>query len=79
MTPEARDGQLRFLDELNRVHLGRHPGNTELEARITNFEIAAQMQTAVPEALNLAERARVRSGGCTAWTIRPPASTAPAA
>jgi hypothetical protein len=54
VTHEARDYQLRFLDELNRAHLSRHPGNSELEARITNFEIAAQMQTAVPEALNLA-------------------------
>jgi hypothetical protein len=50
---EARDSQLRFLDELNRAHLVRHPGNPELEARITNFEIAAQMQTAVPEAVSL--------------------------
>ncbi|MGC8638755.1 MAG: DUF1501 domain-containing protein, partial [Isosphaeraceae bacterium] len=54
VTPEARGDQLRFLDELNRAHLSRHPGNSELEARITNFEIAAQMQTAVPEAINLA-------------------------
>jgi hypothetical protein len=54
VSPEARDGQLRFLDELNRVHLSRHPGDTELEARIANYEIAAQMQTAVPEALDLA-------------------------
>jgi hypothetical protein len=53
VTPEARECQLRFLDELNRAHLSRHPGDSELEARITNFEIAAQMQTAVPEALNL--------------------------
>ena len=58
VTPEARDGQLRFLDELNRVHLGRHPGDTELEARIANFEIAAQMQTAVPEAARPRQRAR---------------------
>ena len=40
-------------NELNRAHLKRHPGNTELEARIANFEIAAAMQTAVPEALDL--------------------------
>ena len=53
VTTAARAGQLRFLDELNRAHLGRHPGNLELEARITNYEIAAQMQTAVPEAVNL--------------------------
>jgi len=38
---------------LNRAHLSRHPGDTELEARIANFETAAAMQTAVPEALDL--------------------------
>jgi hypothetical protein len=54
VTTQARDFQLRFLDELNRAHLDRHPGNSELEARITNFEIAARMQTTVPEAVNLA-------------------------
>jgi hypothetical protein len=53
ITAEAREYQLRFLDELNRAHRLRHPGDTELEARIANFEIAAAMQTAVPEALDL--------------------------
>jgi hypothetical protein len=53
VTAEARDYQLRFVNELNRAHLSRHPGNTELEARIANFETAAAMQTAVPEALDL--------------------------
>ena len=78
VTPEARDGQLRFLDELNRGHLGRHPGNAELEARIANFEIAARMQTAVPEVLDLASEPE-SAGGCTASTTPPAASTAPAA
>src|SRR5262249_37308990 len=53
--PEARGGQLQFLDELNRAHLKRHPADGELEARIANFEIAAAMQTAVPEALDLSQ------------------------
>jgi len=53
ITAEAREYQLRFLDELNRSYGKRHPGDTELEARIANFEIAAAMQTAVPEALDL--------------------------
>ncbi|HEX3447381.1 MAG TPA: DUF1501 domain-containing protein [Isosphaeraceae bacterium] len=53
ITAEARDYQLRFLEELNHAHSKRHPGDTELEARIANFEIAAAMQTAVPEALDL--------------------------
>jgi hypothetical protein len=53
VTPEARAGRLGFLDELNRIHLKRHPGEGELEARVANFEVAAAMQTAVPEALDL--------------------------
>ena len=53
MTASARDSQLCLLDDLNRAHLGRHRGNSELEARITNFEIAARMQTTVPEAVDL--------------------------
>jgi hypothetical protein len=53
VTPAARDGQLRLLDDLNRSHLSHYPGHSELEARIANFEIAARMQTAVPEAIDL--------------------------
>ena len=55
VTPSARKSQLRFLDELNRLHGKRHPGNSELEARIANFEIAASMQTG-------------RSGGARSFT-----------
>lgn len=53
VSPGARSGQLRFLDELNRAHAALHSGNTELEARIANFETAARMQSAVPEAVDL--------------------------
>ena len=52
--PGARAGQLRLLDDWNRAHLRRHPGLSELEARIANFETAARMQLAVPEAVDLA-------------------------
>jgi hypothetical protein len=52
-TALARDNQLRFLDALNRAHGKQHPGDTDLEARIANYEIAAAMQTTVPEALDL--------------------------
>jgi Protein of unknown function (DUF1501) len=51
--PEARAGQLQLLNEWNRAHLRRQSGNSELEARIANFETAARMQTAVPECLDL--------------------------
>ncbi|MGH7137546.1 MAG: DUF1501 domain-containing protein [Pirellulales bacterium] len=54
ITPAARTGQLQFLAELNRSHLQHHADSSELAARIANFETAARMQTAVPEALDLA-------------------------
>ena len=43
------------MDELNREQLRRYPDNAELEARITSFETAARMQTAVPEVLDLSQ------------------------
>ncbi|MGN6133134.1 MAG: DUF1501 domain-containing protein, partial [Aureliella sp.] len=49
----ARQEQLGFLDRLNRHHLGRHPENDDLAARIQNFEMAAQMQTSVPDLLDI--------------------------
>lgn len=53
--PGGRRQQLALLDELNRVHFRRHPGNSELEARIRQYELAARMQTSVPEALDLTD------------------------
>jgi uncharacterized protein (DUF1501 family) len=38
---------------LNADHLGRHTPNAELEARLSNYELAARMQTAVPAVLDL--------------------------
>ena len=53
ISPRARRNQLNFLGELNRRHFEKHPENNELSARIANFETAARMQLAVPEALDL--------------------------
>ncbi len=44
---------LSFLKDLNEAHLQRHPGEADLEARILGYELAAQMQTAATEALDL--------------------------
>src|SRR5437764_6611736 len=41
----ARD----FLGLLNDEHLRRHPGDTELSARIAVYELAARMQSSAPE------------------------------
>jgi Protein of unknown function (DUF1501) len=48
----AQNQQLDFLRELNTAHLQRHPHNTELAARISNYELAARMQTSVPAVLD---------------------------
>jgi hypothetical protein len=55
VTAEARRRQLAYLEQLNRGHCAAYPGNTELDARIANFEIAARMQTSVPEVLDLSD------------------------
>lgn len=58
-TPELRgDVQheyLSYLQELNRRHLDERPGETDLAARIANYELAARMQTAAREALDIGQ------------------------
>jgi hypothetical protein len=49
----ARRNQLKLLEELNQRHRARHPENSELVARIANFETAARMQLSVPDAIDL--------------------------
>ena len=51
----ARTNQLDLLGGLNAAHLRQHAKNAELEARTRHFELAAQMQTAVPEVLDLSK------------------------
>jgi hypothetical protein len=55
LPPAARTAQLQLLEELHREQLRRYPENAELEARIASFEMAARMQAAVPEALDLSQ------------------------
>jgi hypothetical protein len=44
---------LELLADLNRQHLARHPGEADLEARIASYELAARMQSAAKEALDI--------------------------
>jgi hypothetical protein len=44
---------LALLAGLNRRHLREHPGEADLEARIASYELAAAMQTAAREALDI--------------------------
>jgi len=42
-----------FLAKLNRHHLERYPGDSELAARISSYELAARMQLSVPAVSDL--------------------------
>ncbi len=44
---------LAFLRSLNERHQAEHPGEADLEARIQTYELAAAMQTAATEALDV--------------------------
>jgi hypothetical protein len=48
--PQRR--QLDYLAQLNREHLESHPGESDLAARLSTYELAARMQTSAKEALD---------------------------
>jgi uncharacterized protein (DUF1501 family) len=50
----AQQRLLGYLGELNREHLERHPREQDLAARIQSYELAARMQVAAKEALDIA-------------------------
>jgi Protein of unknown function (DUF1501) len=47
-----QEALLQYLDQLNREHLQAHPAESDLEARIASYALAAQMQTAAKEVLD---------------------------
>src|SRR5207247_1329576 len=55
LPPGAQRASLDYLAKLNGAHLQDHPGESELEARIQNFELAARMQLAAGEILDLSK------------------------
>ena len=52
---DAQKRYLDFVDRLNRGHLDARPGESELEARIQSFELAARMQISAKEALDISQ------------------------
>ncbi|MDB4695218.1 DUF1501 domain-containing protein, partial [bacterium] len=50
---------LNFLQALNRRHADRFPGTDDLEARIASYELAARMQTAAHEALDISKETKL--------------------
>ena len=51
----ARRDNLELLAKLNRRHLARHPGESELESRIFNYELAARMQLSASDVLDVSK------------------------
>jgi hypothetical protein len=54
-SPAAQQRYLEYLASLNQRHLATHPGENDLAARIASYELAAKMQTAAREALDLSQ------------------------
>ena len=73
ITPNGETAAHRLMADLNRQHAATREGDQRLDARIRSYELAARMQLAAPEALNLkAEPAHVLKlygldGGPQAW------------
>ncbi|MBM3764142.1 MAG: DUF1501 domain-containing protein [Acidobacteria bacterium] len=53
--PGAQRATLDFLGAMNRRHQDLHPGESELNARIENYELAARMQLAAADVLDLSK------------------------
>lgn len=50
----ANRAAVDLLATLNGEHLAKHPGNTDLAARISSYELAGRMQTSIPGLMDLA-------------------------
>src|SRR5207248_2227295 len=54
VSPGQRAASLELLDAMNREFRDANPGDSTLAARIRSYELAAKMQTAIPEVTDLA-------------------------
>ncbi len=52
---KVQEAYLEYLKHLNEEHRLRHPENSDLAARISNYELAARMQTSAREALDISK------------------------
>jgi hypothetical protein len=52
---QPQENFLGYLEQLNRQHAELRPGELDLEARIASFELAARMQTAAAEAMDISK------------------------
>ncbi len=52
---KAQKRALEFLEQLNSHHMTDRPGQLDLQARIASYQLAAKMQTAATDALDLSQ------------------------
>ena len=55
ITPASETATTALLTQLNTRHAAAHPGDERLDARIRSYELAAKMQLAAPEALDISK------------------------
>ena len=53
LTRDMQRSQIDLIQSLNAQHLQDRPGHSELQARIASYELAFQLQSAAPEALDI--------------------------
>jgi hypothetical protein len=58
ITPRSEDAGRQLLQSLNRDYAGRHPSDTQLEARLESYELAARMQLSAPEVFDLSKESQ---------------------
>ncbi len=55
ITPASEKDSLAVLNELNQKHLEGHAGDSQLEARIASYELAAKLQVSAPEVMDISK------------------------
>ena len=53
LSPAAERDTFEYLHTLNAEHARQRPGDSELEARINSYELAARLQLSAPEAVDI--------------------------
>jgi hypothetical protein len=59
ISPKTDKATREFLKFINERHLAKHPGDTELSARIASYELAAKMQLRASEAGDLSRESEL--------------------
>ncbi|MFQ5730704.1 MAG: DUF1501 domain-containing protein [Planctomycetaceae bacterium] len=55
---KAQERYLSFLKDINESHRRKHPGELDLDARIASYALAAKMQSAAREALDITRESK---------------------